>query len=228
MTLTCSLLDANSTAEAIDIVRSILKMDHVTLHLLSNPTVGLDNPFVRTTYPDSWVSHYLLNNLAVSDPVLQYSQKGGNSFFWSDLTLDSRQIKMMEEFAQAGLGMAGYSVVYVDRYSRKSVLSISRAELEGWTDHVAEHVVALKQAHMDLHVKALAEAAADTSGVPSLAPREYECLHFTAQGKTYSEIAIILNLSEHTVRSYLKLARVKLNCVSLAQAVAKAVRYKMI
>ena len=228
MTLTRSMLTADSTAEAIDTIREILKLDHVTLHILTNPTTGLDNPFVRTTYPEGWVSRYLLNNMAVADPVLQRAQKGADAFFWSDLVLDGDQQKTMEEFVQAGLGTVGYSLVHVDSHGRKSVLSISRVRSEGWTDHVARHVDGLAQAHMDLHVKALAEAAADAMGVPQLAPREYECLRFTAQGKTYSEIAIILNLSEHTVRSYLKLARVKLNCVSLAQAVAKAVRYRMI
>ena len=45
---------------------------------------------------------------------------------------------------------------------------------------------------------------------------------WTAEGKVHTEIAIILNLSEHTVRGYLKDARIKLDSVSLAQAVSKA------
>ena len=228
MTLTRAILPANSTAEAIQAIRKILLVDHVTLHMLNNPTTGLDNPFVRTTYPEGWVSRYLLNNMAVTDPVLQRAQKGDDAFFWSELMLDADQIRTMAEFGRAGLGTVGYSLVHIDPHGRKSVLSISRVEAGGWDEHIEAHVDSLEQAHMDLHVKALAEAAADAMGIPHLAPREYECLRFTAQGKTYSEIAIILNLSEHTVRSYLKLARVKLNCVSLAQAVAKAVRYKMI
>ncbi|RMC32358.1 LuxR family transcriptional regulator [Paracoccus alkanivorans] len=228
MTLVRSMLPANSTAEAIRILRGLLRVDHVTLHMLNNPTTGMDNPFVRTTYPESWVSRYLLNNMAVADPVLQRAQRGDEAFFWSELVLDDNQVRTMEEFVQAGLGTVGYSLVHIDPHGRKSVLSISRAEPEDWEAHIDAHLSGLEQAHMDLHIKALAEAAADAKGIPQLAPREYECLRFTAQGKTYSEIAIILNLSEHTVRSYLKLARVKLNCVSLAQAVAKAVRYKMI
>jgi len=73
----------------------------------------------------------------------------------------------------------------------------------------------------DLHLKAVAESSIGVDA-QSLSPREKECLQWTADGKTYSEIAIILNLSEHTVRSYLKVVRLKLDSVSLAQAVARA------
>ena len=37
------------------------------------------------------------------------------------------------------------------------------------------------------------------------------------------EIAVILNISPHTARDYLKSARYKLDCVTSAQAVSKAV-----
>lgn len=221
-------LDANSTADAIMELRKLADVDHTTLHILNNVSADLDNPFVRTTYPDTWVSHYLLNNLAAIDPVLQRARASDEPFFWSELKLDAEQIVAMSAFADHGLGSVGYSLVHRDAHGRRSVFSLGRKSPEGWEAHIGKLSDILPQIHMDLHMKAVAEAVSDASGIPQLAPREYECLRFTSQGKTYSEIAIILNLSEHTVRSYLKLARVKLNCVSLAQAVAKAVRYKMI
>jgi DNA-binding CsgD family transcriptional regulator len=45
---------------------------------------------------------------------------------------------------------------------------------------------------------------------------------WTAKGKAHTDIAVILGLSEHTIRGYLKDARMKLDCVTLAQAVSKA------
>jgi DNA-binding CsgD family transcriptional regulator len=73
-----------------------------------------------------------------------------------------------------------------------------------------------------MHLKSLAELYGESEELPQLSPRESECLRWTAQGKAHTEIAIILGLSEHTVRDYLKVARAKLDSVSLAQAVAKA------
>lgn len=57
-----------------------------------------------------------------------------------------------------------------------------------------------------------------------LSTRERECLHWTASGKTSSEIATILELSEHTVNHYLSAACQKLGATNRAHAVARAIR----
>jgi LuxR family transcriptional regulator, quorum-sensing system regulator BjaR1 len=54
--------------------------------------------------------------------------------------------------------------------------------------------------------------------------RELDCLRWTAEGKTSSEISSIIKLSEHTVNHYLIAAARKLDCVNRVQAVAKALR----
>jgi LuxR family transcriptional regulator, quorum-sensing system regulator CinR len=56
-----------------------------------------------------------------------------------------------------------------------------------------------------------------------LSPRERECLMWSARGKTYAEIALILGVSFATVKVYLDAARYKLNCATLQQATAAAV-----
>jgi DNA-binding CsgD family transcriptional regulator len=57
----------------------------------------------------------------------------------------------------------------------------------------------------------------------SLSKREEQCLIWAARGKTYQDIAEILNLSFGSVKSYLDTARHKLNCINLTHAVAVAV-----
>ena len=61
-----------------------------------------------------------------------------------------------------------------------------------------------------------------------LSRREMECLRWKASGKTVPEIAIILNLSEKTIRFYLDLARGKLNATNGTHAVAKALSQDLI
>lgn len=56
-----------------------------------------------------------------------------------------------------------------------------------------------------------------------LSRRELECLRWKARGKTEPEIAIILGISRHTVRWYAKSILIKLDCITAAQAVSKAV-----
>lgn len=61
-----------------------------------------------------------------------------------------------------------------------------------------------------------------------LTVRELEVLRWTSQGKTSSEIASILALSDHTINAYLTKAIKKLDCVNRTQLVAKAIRLRLI
>jgi DNA-binding CsgD family transcriptional regulator len=56
-----------------------------------------------------------------------------------------------------------------------------------------------------------------------LSPREAECLHWTASGKTVEDIATIVNISPRVTRAHLDSARRKLNASNIAHAVARAV-----
>jgi LuxR family transcriptional regulator len=56
----------------------------------------------------------------------------------------------------------------------------------------------------------------------SLTSREVEILQWTADGKTASEIADILDLSDHTVTFHLGNAVRKLGCANKTAAVVKA------
>lgn len=71
----------------------------------------------------------------------------------------------------------------------------------------------------------LAEIGASwKDGGISLSEREIQCLSWTAAGKTSSEIAGILGLSEHTINHYLNHVGKKLDAVNRTQAVVKAMK----
>ncbi|MBK6616114.1 autoinducer binding domain-containing protein [Ottowia sp.] len=61
-----------------------------------------------------------------------------------------------------------------------------------------------------------------------LTPREREALHWTSEGKTAYEIGRILSISEGMVNRVISTLQAKLNCVSKAQTVAKAIRLGII
>ena len=56
-----------------------------------------------------------------------------------------------------------------------------------------------------------------------LSKREEECLIWAARGKTYHDIAGLLNLSFASVKGYLDTARHKLSCINFTHAVAVAI-----
>lgn len=61
-----------------------------------------------------------------------------------------------------------------------------------------------------------------------LTERELEVIRWSATGKTSSEMATIMSLSDHTINAYMNNAFKKLNCVSRTQLVAKALRMRVI
>jgi LuxR family transcriptional regulator len=64
--------------------------------------------------------------------------------------------------------------------------------------------------------------------ISGLGKRELQIVGWTSEGKTSSEIAIILGLSEHTVNSYIAAILRKLGVVNRAQMVASALRNGLI
>jgi DNA-binding CsgD family transcriptional regulator len=57
---------------------------------------------------------------------------------------------------------------------------------------------------------------------PSLTEREIECLKWSAEGKTYEDIGMLLGISTRTVRFFLENARNKLGSLNTTHAVAAA------
>ena len=79
-----------------------------------------------------------------------------------------------------------------------------------------------------IHRKAVFELHGEHDPIPQLAPREKECLYWSALGKTNDEIAEILGLSMHTTQRYLMSARHKLGAASTTSATALAIQLRLI
>jgi DNA-binding CsgD family transcriptional regulator len=218
-------LNACTVQQAVQRIADAYHVEFVTLHLFRSGEDAQNKPYVRTNYPDAWVSHYLLNDYVRIDPILHMAEQTPGPFCWSAIRPQGIQVDMMEQAAKHGLGQTGFSVRHVDAIGRRSVLSFNAQDARGgntWEPYLDEMRHGLIHLARDIHHMALTEIYVDGEALPKLSPREIECLKWTAEGKSNTEIAIILSLSDHTVRGYLKDARIKLDCVSLAQAVSKA------
>lgn len=216
---------ADTVQASVPRIADRFEVDFVTLHLFRAGRDAQNKPYVRTNYPDAWISRYLLNDYVRIDPVLQMAEATTAPFCWSKISPRPESRKMMEQAVEHGVGPTGFSVVHLDAIGRRSVLSFNAQETRGsetWEPFLKENSEHLTELSAELHRIAVAEISSGDAEAPQLSPRERECLRWTAAGKAHTDIAIILNLSEHTVRSYLKEARTKLDSVTLAQAVSKA------
>ncbi|RYG64598.1 LuxR family transcriptional regulator [bacterium] len=106
--------------------------------------------------------------------------------------------------------------VYNDAGRGALLFAANEAEPEGF--HAGLHLYAL---YIFVRISTLTRPRLPAA---ALAPREIDCLRWSAAGKTSGEIAAILGVSENTVNSYLAAAAQKLNAVNRVQTVAQAIR----
>lgn len=222
-----TIKDIDSVEEAVFLVRDCLLLTHVTFHMAVRREGPVNYPYVRTTAPQ-WLSRYILKDYLLIDPVVHKGFATTEPFGCQDIPMDTEIEQFFADARAHGIGAHGYCFPTIDKYSRRSILSLSgNGPRETWLQFISQNFNMFIQMAEILHEKALGEISMPSATV-TLAPREAECLIWTARGKDSKAIAAILGISEYTVRSYLRTARQKLECRTLSQAVAKAIQNGLI
>ena len=219
---------AGDTQACVSALRTCLGGMHVTYHLTRTVAGAVDSPFVRTTYPDAWVSAYLLRGYVAVDPIIRAGLSMALPFDWSELEFGEETVPFLRDAAAHGIGANGYSIPIIDKIGRRALFSINAAlDDDAWHDFLDTSRADLAElAHM-VHRKAVRELYGEDEP-PQLTPREREVLFWTAKGKDAKAVGMMLGVSEHTVKDYLRTIRHKCDCVTTAQAIAVAMRYRLL
>jgi DNA-binding CsgD family transcriptional regulator len=205
-------------------LRDLLNVDHLVYHsskLGASPSV---DPYIRLTYPASWIKRYLQMGYVDVDPVVREGFLRTLPFDWSELKIQSAaEASFLADALAHSVGPHGFSIPVQSKHGHRALFSISfsRSE-EEWKNFLKSTQPALIEIANRVHRRVINEVFGEDR--PHLTPRELECLRWIARGKDSSEIAVILDISPHTARYYLKSARYKLDSVTSAQAVSKAVK----
>ena len=220
---------SKNTQVAIKFIENLFDHNFTTIQLITNPHQILDNLFVRSTYPKEWIAEYLLNNYLGIDPVFNHITQTKESVLWSDVAPTPDSAVFFEKSQRFGITKSGYSFVQKDSMGIGSILSLnSDMEYDKWASYIEPLIPTFEVIMPALHAKISAESYQSSVKSPQLTAREKECLYYSSVGKTNSEIGMILSISEHTVRSYIKTIKHKIDCVTIAQAVAKGIRLRII
>lgn len=221
------IMEASSNEEAIHLLRGLYELKHVTIRLAAAPLGLFDIPYIRTTYAAEWIAHQLTRGYIGGDQVVVHGFTTERPFFWSDLERTRIWNLIMRDAMQRGVGPEGFSIPVHDRFGRRSLISLNTfMPSEDWKRYISTVAKELLEIAQVLHENAVRESGAEE--IVRLGPREIECLQWVARGKDAGDIAEILEISEHTVRHYLKSAREKLNSRTLPHAVSKAIAYRVI
>lgn len=212
--------------ECLNLMCSTRWFQFATFHLVTMQFGEVEAPFIKTTYPDAWVSYYLQHHLIATDPIVRRALEDKGSFLWSSVVKSHAETRMMKKALEFGIPSIGFTALTAENAPWKGFFSLTMApefeDVFAWEDFVVRHQQDLEAIASQLYFKAAQELDPQETFEIKLSKREMECLQFIARGKSHSDIGDILGLSEHTVRSYSRSVRQKLNCSTLAQAVAKA------
>lgn len=203
-----------------------------------------DLPFFITTTDPRWDEDYRSNNFVQVDPILPFVRRSNVPFLWNDIPPPERRgkrkpggQKVMEASRDHGFQNGLVIPIHMtDRIGRISSASC----VFFWKDEAGSLPRALAPRKHDLHILMLycAQKIIDITDkenkrakrlgghggeVGGLKDRERDVLSWAARGKTMAETADILGLSESTVEEYVRSSLRKLDAVTKAQAVAKAI-----
>lgn len=208
-------------------LRDLLGVDHVVYHsskLGASPSDPQRGPYIRLTYPAAWIVRYLQMGYADVDPVLREAFKRTIPFEWSELSLEREaETSFLADAASHGIGPHGFSIPVLSKRGHRGHFGVSSSRsAKEWSAFLQTTRSTLIETANRLHRRVIAEVFGEDG--PHLTARELECLRWVALGKSTGEIAAILKISPHTTREYLKSVHYKLDCVTSAQAVTKAIQ----
>jgi len=221
--------EATELTDALIALQKIYDIDFTTYHLAHTISDIVDTPFVRTTYQDAWVARYLLRGYVRVDPVIQEGLVRQLPFDWREIAVkDSAVRAFMLDARKHGVAQNGFSIPIIDK-SRRALLTLnSGVDGPAWTRRITRYRSEWIEVAQLIHRKAVLQLYGTRDPILLLSQRELECLHWAALGNDATGISTILNLSQHTVKTYLKSARYKLGCITLAAATTKARHLRLI
>jgi len=176
------------------------------------PGVPKGQRFGIVTYSNEWVTRYIHLDYFRIDPVIPAAMCSLLPFDWSNIDYNDRELRrFFGEASEFKVGLQGLSFPIRGRLGETALFSISsNLKDREWALFRRRYMRDFQTIAFYFHESVLRSETTFSDNDIRLSRREVECLSWAAAGKTFSEIATILSLSERTVKFYLDVARVKL------------------
>jgi DNA-binding CsgD family transcriptional regulator len=188
---------------------------------------GFAGNHIFSSWPDSLVAAYDDDDLFHNSALVSELRKSnlpvsfGLRAFESSVT-NAKNERITGLFRELGVRRT-FAFVLHDADRQPYIFAFSGARADLSREEAMTHVFSAME-FLDIY----ARLQVTEQPLENLSSREIECLRWSAAGKSSDEIAIILELSPHTVVGYLKSAMRKLDSVNRMQAVARAFRYRLL
>lgn len=203
-----------------------LGFDAVSYHIVARDLhrVPIDDGLVFQTFPQDWVDKYLEGGLHRIDPVIDGSRRLGKPFKWLDvgerMRLNDQQKWFLQELRAHRLA-EGYAVPVFNAIGDMAYFGIGRTGSRD--DRLppigSDILLACHQVHNRFVDLFEGERTLDVK----LSNRERDVLSHVALGRSNTEIAERMGVSQSTVEEFLRRAFVKLGTTNRVTAALRAI-----
>lgn len=169
---------------------------------------------IASNLPESWEKEFIQRKLHLHSNIVQNAKERITPFFWSSLSSDNEDIKQLSEKYNIYAGITFIiklqqaSILFTIYFGEENELLIDN--LNKNKERILYNILSIFEQYYkaEPHCK--------------LTKREYEVANLLKIGKTYNEIALILDICERTVRFHISNILIKLNVTSVKYAIFKA------
>ncbi|ESZ71868.1 transcriptional regulator [Mesorhizobium sp. L103C119B0] len=222
--LSKSVEEADLRGALVDVAS---ELDLLAFAYLSLPMRSDGKPTLISNYPAHWTSRYLENRYQSVDPVIVRARCGGCPFRWgSDLKgSEASGAQVFEEAAQFGI-CCGVTIPIIDLRGNFAAMTFAADKPDTAFFRVEERYeqgLPFIATSFHMFVRSRLSGNRMVDGV-SLTPREYECLQWSAKGKSARDIGCIVGITRHTAAFHLGNARRKLGLTTTRQAITRLAR----
>ena len=177
-------------------------------------------------FPEEWAARYNDRGYVFRDPIVHRLQHDRNAFEWRDAyascSLSDDVALIHGEASEFGL-RDGFVVPVSTLDGGVAAVSFGGLQSDvGPDDRAALSFVATYAVGNFFHFRESRDRI-----LKRVTPREFDCLLWSAEGKTDWEISVILGISKSTVAKHILSAREKLGAVNKGHAIAIALRTKL-
>ncbi|XBS69276.1 LuxR family transcriptional regulator [Acerihabitans sp. KWT182] len=190
----------------------------------------LEPPVIYSNYPTEWINKYINMTLYEYDPVIIIALQRITPFTWSDKIPPANNTcyKDIFKFAKKYNISNGHAFPLHDHDNNLATLSLyTEGDTELFQHYIANHKKNIQQLLLSIHERYIIEKRHDQNSLrdkldKKLTSREIEALRWASIGKTYNEIAIIMGITESTVKFHIGNIIIKLGVVNAKHAIKKA------
>ncbi len=220
------VVDESSGQKFLRIAQQYYESRNIGYLCLNLPNKIKDNYHMCYSHDYEWEKHYADGGIAYINQEYGHNINRITPVDWSNIDhLPKEERKFFGLVRGSGVGGQGLSFTVRGSCGEMAIFSINTNHSEkDWLAFKTRYIGDLQVIATYFHDRILKFLNVDQNVVEVLlSSRERECLEWCAAGKSYWETSVILDISERTVNFHMTSARRKLNALTNAHAVVKAI-----